>query len=626
MKITPQNVSKAVEISFGKFDHFRRARARMLGQMAGRFYSRATPGDREDRKAAPLNLLYTAVTALVPNLVYNQPKVMISTDLVPFRQYADTLQMATNHLIRKSNFRMTLRKAILDSIFMAGFIKTGIADSEQFLSIGGEDVAVGQPYADRIDPDDIILDPVARDWDEQAFVGNRFRIAQDDLLESGLYDPDLVMKLPGTYDGMSVARDTAEGIIGDKSGQDFSQELTKYVDLCEVYLPKEKIVVTLPFQRDAVQGDFLRVADYEGPERGPYHMLGFTPVSNNILPVAPAGIWYDLHILGNRIARKLARQAERLKRVLAYQAEAGEDVEQIAEADDGETVRVQDVNAVKEVQYGGAGNDSYNWLEWVKKNFSEQSGNVDLLNGTSTNTPTATQAEMLQANTSVRLSDMQNSVYDFGADVVGDLVYYLHTDPTISLPLVKEKTVLGPDGLPARQTIQMNFQGGEQQGDWLDYNVKIQPYSMARPDPNQKMRQIIEYATNVVPAGAQAASLLGPGFMIGPFLRRMAELIGIEDVDEFINDDAFQQWMAARMQMNTGDPGKAAGSIVMPQLPGLSPAMPNPGQPVPQAYGPQGGVSPQMVQNQQQQEAAGHLQRGRVSQPSANALAGSIGT
>jgi hypothetical protein len=430
LKITPQNVSKAVEISFGKFDHMRRARARMMGQMAGRFYSRQTPGDREDRKAAPLNLLYTAVTTLVPNLVYRQPKARISTDLVPFRQYADVLQLATNHLVRKTNFRMTLRKSILDSIFMAGFIKTGIADSEQYLAIGGTSVPVGQPFADRIDPDDIILDPVARDWDEQAFIGNRFRIAQDDLLNTGLYNEDLVMKLPGTYDGNNnTARDSAEGIIGDKSGQEMSQELEKYVDLVEIYLPKEKIVVTLPFQRDAVQSEFLRIADYEGPERGPYHMLGFTPVSNNIIPVAPAGIWYDLHIMGNRIARKLARQAERLKRVLAYQAEAGEDVEQVAEADDGETVRVQDVNAIKEVQYGGAGNDSYNWMEWVKKNFSEQSGNVDLLSGTSTNTPTATQAEMLQANTSVRLADMQNSVYDFAAEVIGDLVYYLHTDP-----------------------------------------------------------------------------------------------------------------------------------------------------------------------------------------------------
>lgn len=616
MKLTPQNVSKAANISLGKFDHFRRARGRFLSQMAGRFYSRTSPGDREDRKAAPLNLLYTATTTLVPNLVYNNPKARVATDILPYRDYADRLQLATNSLIGKVNFRMTLRKAITDAIFMAGFIKTGLATSEDFLPIeGGEDIVVGQPYADRIDPDDIILDPMARDWDEQSFVGNKYRVSLDDLIESGLYDADVLMALPGHFDGANGAnRDEAEGIMGDKSGQEF-QEIEKYIDLMDIYLPKEQIVVTLPYQKDKVQDKFLRIAEYGGPTRGPYHMLGFTSMSNNILPVAPAGIWYDLHILGNRIARKLARQSERIKRVLAYEGTASEDVEQIAEADDGETVRVDNLDKIKEIQYGGAGNDSYNWLEWVKKNFSEQSGNIDLLTGTSTNSPTATQAEMLQANTSVRLADMQNSVYEFAAEVLGDLVYHLHTDPLINLPLTKQQN---------GQAVQEQFVGGEQQGEWLDYNIKVQPYSMARPDPNQQTRRKMEFATNVIPAAAQAVQLLGPGFMIGPFLRRMALEVGIDDADEFLNDQAFQQWIMERLAMQTGDPGKAGAGLNMPQLPGLNSF--NPGQPNPGQMGPTGGTSPQQEQNAQQQEAAGHLQGGRVSQPSAGALAASMST
>lgn len=622
MQITPQNISKACNISFGKFDHFRRARGRFLSQMAGRFYSRTTPGDREDRKAAPLNLLYTAVTTLVPNLVYNNPKVRVATDILPYRDYADRLQMATNSLIKKTNFRMMLRKTITDAIFMAGFVKTGLASGDEFLSIDDEDanqnMAVGQPYADRIDPDDMILDPMARDWDEQAFVGHKFRVAEDDLVASGLFDEDALKNLPGHYDGANGSqRDEAEGLIGDKSGQEF-QEVEKYIDLMEVYLPKEGIIVTLPYMKDKVQDTFLRTVEYSGPTRGPYHMLGFTSMSNNILPVAPAGIWYDLHILGNRIARKLSRQAERIKRVVAYEGTAVEDVEQIADADDGETVRVDNLDKIREIQYGGAGNDSFNWVEWVKKNFSEQSGNIDLLNGTNTNSPTATQAEMLQANTSVRLADMQNSVYEFAAEVQGDLVYHLHTDPLITLPLTKQQN---------GTAVQEIFTGGEQQGDWLDYNISVQPYSMARPDPNAQVRRKMEFATNVIPAAAQAVNLLGPGFLIGPFLRRMAMEVGIDDADEFLNDDAFQEWIMERLAMQTGDPGKAAGDIQMPQLAALPGTVtPNPGQPNPRQMGPTGGTSPQQMQNQQQQEAAGRLQGGRTAQPSASALAATMST
>lgn len=615
MKITPQNISKAVNISMGKFDHFRRARGRFLSQMVGRFYQKSTPGVTEDRKASPLNLLATAVGTMVPNLVYNEPKIKVRTDMLMYRSYADILELAGNHLIQKIDLRMALRKAVVDSIFMAGFIKTGIAAADQYLTLDGLDVELGQPYAERVDPDDMILDPMARDWDEQTFIGNKFRANLEDLQQSGLYDPDLLEKLSSRYDGTNDAG-PAERVMGDNSAQRYQSEIHKYVDLAEIWLPREQIVVTLPYSKEQTFDQFLRVADFAGPKRGPYHMLGYTYVPDNILPVAPAAMWYDLHILGNRIARKLARQAERLKRVLAYTSNASEDVNEIAEADDGETVRVDDINAIKEVQYGGTGKESYDWMSWVKSHFSEQAGNIDLLNGTDTNSTTATQAQMLQANTSVRLADMQNMVYSFTAEVSEDLIFHIHTDPLIELPLVQR--VNGAEQ-------QVVYSPEMRQGDWISFNTKVQPYSMARPDPNVAVKRKMDFATNVVPAAAQAAALLGPGFNIGAFLTRMASDVGLEDADEWLNTPQMQQWIMQRMQMNTGDPGKAnamGGVMPIPSANG-QPAM-NPNQPNPSAMGPKGGVSVGTEQAQAQQEVAGQLQSAYF-QPSANARAQAIG-
>jgi hypothetical protein len=613
MKITPQKISKAVNISFGKFDHFRRARSKFMAQTVGRFYHNSSSAG-EDRKAAPLNLLHSAYTTLIPNLVYNRPKMLVSTDILPYRNYADLLRLALNHLVGKIDLRMTLRKCIADAVFMAGFIKTGIAAGEDVCCIEGSDIELGSPYAERVDPDDIILDPMARDWDEQAFIGNRYRADLDELLETGMYDPDELQKLNSRY--VTGQAGEAEKMSGDK-GMEFN-EIVRYVDLVDVYLPKQKIVVTLPYQKDAAQENFLRVADYAGPARGPYHMLGFTPVSDNILPVAPAGIWYDLHILGNRIARKLARQAERMKQVLAYQGEAVEDVKGIVDADDGETVKVEDIDKIKEVKFGGAATDSYAWMEWVKRHFSEQAGSIDMLSGTGSNVPTATQAEMLQANTSVRLGDMQNMVYSFASDVASDLMYHLHTDPLIELPLAKR--VEGTEQ-------QVFFTPETRQGEWADFNLEVKPYSMARPDPNTSVRRKLEFATNVIPAAAQAVAILGPGFKIGPFLRRMAEEVGIEDADEFLDDPAFTAYIMQRLQMNTGDPGKAGPYINMPQLGMGGPVNPNPNQPNPMAKGPTGGITPDTEQAMAQQETAGDLQAGQSGrvQPSARSMAMSRG-
>lgn len=615
MDITPQKISKAINLSRGKFDHLLRARSRFMSQMVGRFYQKTNPGDREDRKASPINLLASATGTLVPNLVYNDPKIKVRTDVLAYRNYSDILELAGNHLLHQIDLRMTLRKAIVDAIFMAGFIKTGIAESQQYLTLESTDVALGQPFAERVDPDDMIFDPMARDWDEQTFIGNKFRANLEDLQESGLYDADLLDKLASHYDGLSQDGNRAERLMGDNSARQYNNEIARYVDLAEIFLPREKLVLTLPYSKDQTFDQFLRVVDYEGPDRGPYHMLGFTFVPDNVLPVAPAMIWYDLHILGNRIARKLARQSERIKRVLAYQGNAVEDVNEIAEADDGETVRVDDINAIKEIQYGGAGKESYEWMDWVKRQFSEQAGNIDLLNGTNTDSPTATQAQMLQANTSVRLSDMQNMVYSFAAEVSTDLVFFLHTDPLIELPLIQR--VQG-------QEQQVVYSPEMRQGNWMDYNLRVEPYSMARPDPNMTVQRKLQFTTNAIPAAAQAAMMLGPGFNVGAYLTRMAKDVGIEDADEWLNTPQMQMWIMQRMQMNTGDPGKAAGGFAPPPVPGMaSPPVVNANQPVPTAMGPTGGISPQTEQAVAQQQVAGQLQSA-FHQPSTNALAQTV--
>jgi hypothetical protein len=607
MKIDPKTISRAVNVSIGKFDHLRKARGRFMQAASGRFFSKSSARlIGEDLKASPINLMYSAVGTLVPNLVYNDPKVQVTTQVLAYSDYASLLATATDDLSTRIDLRMTLRKAIYDAVFMAGFIKTGIAASDQFLTLDGVTMALGQPYAERIDPDDIIPDPSARDWRAQAFTGNKYRKALSALEAEGILDMDDLRRISKAHDQRNAA-----DLMGTSEFDRKYDDVEEYVDLVDVYFPAEGIVVTLPYEKDALQDKFLNIADYAGPDTGPYHMLGFTPVSDNLMPVAPAGIWYDLHTLGNRIARKLARQAEREKSVLAYDHDAAEDAEKLADASDGESIAVDDVNKIKEVKYGGATPEAYQWMDWVKHQFSEQSGNSDLLSGVSTNSPTATQAEMLQANTSVRLADMQNIVYNFTAEVTRDLGFFLHTDPLIDLPLIQRVNGV--------QT-QVHYTPEMRRGEFFHYVFKIKPFSMARPDPNMAVRRKLEFATNVIPAAANAAMMLGPGFKIGPFLRQMAQEVNLEGADEWLDDAAFQQHIMQQIQaaMMTGSPGKATQNAPTPPSPFQPPAF-NPGQPNPSAMGPTGGISPNTEQAMAQQETAGEIQG--LRQPSARAIA-----
>ena len=551
-KLTPQNLSKLVETSYDKFNHLRRARAKFLAQYSGRFFARSKPGDMEERKASPINMIYQAVNTLVPNLVFRDPKFKVRSEVMAYRGYADMLELAINKVGKDLKLRNELRMVIVDSLFLAGFMKTGIASSGEFLTLGNIKVPLGEPFASRVDPDDMILDPMARAWDEQVLIGNRFRVLRQDLLDSGQFDPDEIRKMATRSDNKSQFE--AQYLSGDKQSE--VREVLDYVDLVELYIPRDQRVVTIPWTKGHIADKFLSSIDWSGPETGPYHMLGYAFIPDNLLPIPPVSLWYDLHILGNRIARKIARQADRLKRVLAYEGSAIQDAETIADADDGEAIKVENLGAIKEINFGGTTEDAYSFMSWTETKFSEITNNLDMLSGQKASAPTATQSEMLQSNSSVRLADLQNQVYDFTAEIGSDIGFYLHTDPLIELPLVKR--VQGQDK-------QVVYTPEMREGKFFDYLLSVQPYSMAKPDPNMKVQHMLQFASNVIPAAASAAQILGPAFKIQAFLERIAQEIGLEEMDEIIDAPTFREWALTKL-VSELDPAKAAAFATQPPI------------------------------------------------------------
>ena len=608
-------MGRAIHFGFKKLEKFRKNRMLMMNQYVGRMYGRNKP----DRRGVPtpLNLIHQAVTTMVPNLVFGDPKMKVSSNFLLYRDYGDLLAMATNHLIEEIDLRTSLRQMILDALFMCGVSKTGLGASDSFMDMGdGYLHDVGQPFCDRVDPDDLTIDPLARDWEEAYFIGNRFRKSIPQLEEEGMYDMDLIRRLHSRY--MHSRKDEEVSFLGG-TGFDHqaANEIVEYVDLVEAWCPHENAVKVFPWDPSLHGGNEpIRTMEYDGPETGPYDVLGFAFVSDNVMPIAPAGIWLDLHQMANSTARKLAEQAERQKSILAYEATAWEDAADIRDASDGQTVRVDNVAAIKEISYGGSAEDNYKFIEWSTTYFSDMAMSMDLLSGSGTNEPTATQAELVQANTTVRLADMQRLVYDFARKIGKKLAFYLHTDPFINLPLTKR----GMDG----NDVQVFYTPEQREGDFFDYNFDVEPYSMARTDPNVQVRRKLEFFSNVVPALAQAFQMLGPAFNIEGALRIMGRDMDIKELDELINSPILQLQMQRAMELlQAGVPldpkvistlmgpvqqqTESAGPAQVGKLGQLANIGAKIGQPNPMGNM-QGGIDPQTEQNQMYQETAGELQ------------------
>jgi hypothetical protein len=554
-EITIAKMYRAVQLGEERLRNFRSSRLLFLREYAGQYYDRdhATIGNE------PLNLIFSAISTLVPNLVTNFPKTTVTSKFLIYRGYAELLGLGLDYLAKEINLRDELRRWIVDSLFVMGIMKTGIATSGDLVTFN-DDVRIdaGQPYASVVDFDDYILDPAARRLEEATFVGNRVRVPRQMLLDSGLYKNDLIESLqPAGID--PYQRREVETISQHEVTPAETVSLQDLVDVREIWVPAAKAIVTLPTGQ-SVFDDYLRVADYDGPDSGMYTYLSLTPpLPNNPLPIAPVGIWYDLHVAANKMAKKIMEQAERQKDILGYKPSAADDAQEIVDAGDGEAIGLMDPEAARVYSFGGQQKSNEAHLMQLSYWFNLATGNTDQLGGYKSDAGTATQANILQGNTSIRVEDMRDLVYCGTKHIQEKLAWYLHTDPLISLPLIKRtpipaQTVMGPMGPmlmpPKMMEQQMILSPDSRKGEFLDFHFDIEEKSMSRMDPAVRLQKALLFAAKVLPSAAQAAMVcqqMGVPFSFPAFVIRMAKELDLEWMDEVFYDPNFQAQMISQM-------------------------------------------------------------------------------
>ncbi|MBE3119230.1 MAG: hypothetical protein IMZ50_10815, partial [Candidatus Atribacteria bacterium] len=549
--------------------------------------------------------IFNAIRVLVPNLVMHNPNIDVTSDYVAYKDYAELLGLATNKTCDKVGLYKELRRWIVDALFTIGIMKVGLAASDEVVEFGDDNTQVdtGQPFAQTVDFDDWVIDPECRRIEEALYQGNRIRVPRLALLESGLYLNNLIEALPsiGETRQQGAAEMSRQQLgYGETTLQDF-------VELVELWFPGDNTVRTIPAGEESSE-EYLREADFYGPKRGPFFYLTFTPpVPNNPMPIAPVGIWYDLHVLANQMAQKICDQAIRQKDVLGYQRAAADDAQNILDANDGDAIAMDSPDGAKMFSFGGQQRSNEAHISQLQAWFNYMSGNTDSLAGISQTSAsgTATEAKQMQMNASVGIVDMQEVFYAETAGVVRTLAWYLHTDPLIQLPLTKRVEQAGPPilaptgivlpGPKVVQDVQVWLTPEARQGDFLDYVFKITPRSMARPDPREQQMIAENFAVRVIPAAAQAAqtcAMMGVPFSFPRFVIRVAKQLGIDWLEEVFQDPE----LIAKMQMQLAMGPNPAASKGQPASPGMQ----NGGGAVVA-----GGTPPPAVQDRQQaQEGA----------------------
>jgi hypothetical protein len=379
------------------------------------------------------------------------------------------MELAINQVPDEIDLGSTLRRAVMEAMFSFGVVKTGIYSSG--IVILNHDY--GQPFADVVSIDSYVVDMAAKSRNEIEYEGNEYWLPVEEV--RAMYD--------GKADEINPDEHTTIGEQGQERAESVSVDpsasvYTDKVWLRDIYIPRNNRFVTYGVKSQKV----IRIIEWDGPENGPYHLLGFSDVPGNLLPLPPVALWRDLHELGNSLFRKLGRQADAKKTVAAFQGGNDEDIEALKKASDGEGIRYNGQRP-ESITVGGIDAPTLAFYLQIRDLFSYFGGNLDSLGGLAPVTETVGQDKLISEAASARLENMAETTIGFARGIFNALAWYEWTDP------IRQRVIEKP--VPGTNIALRRVWSAEtREGNFLDYNFDIDVYSMQDDSPSTKLQKI----------------------------------------------------------------------------------------------------------------------------------------
>mgnify|MGYP003644809479 FL=1 len=539
-------LQNAIEYSRRKLQPYREKRLHAIRQFVGTHYT-----DNGATSRVPMNLLEMAISIYRRQVAARRPQVLVTSKSKEQKSVANQFEFALNSLVKDINLETTIQKWVTDAMFGMGVVKVGLTASG--MDMQGFEHDPGQPFVDNVDFDDFVFDMTAKRWDQIQFSGNRYCCPYEAIVQSKMFGRKTKDVQPNEYRKTNEFGEERIQQIGSGEGYFGDEYYSPIVELWDIWLPIENVVVTI--QADdrggVAQTEPLRVVEWEGPEEGPFHTMGFGDVPGNLMPLPPAALLMDLHEMANKVFRKVARQADRQKTITVVQSGHESDGERIVETNDGDTIRSDRPEAVREMRYGGVDQPTLAYLIQLKDMFVYMGGNLDALGGLGKLSDTAQQEQLISKSASARVADMQESATKAVKGVVTAIGKYLWYDP-VAKPTVLTKI---PD---TDYEVSLEFGPEIREGEIVEYELDIAPYSMADRSPSERARTLGELMQGFVIPMAPILQQQGYRPDMGKFLELMAKYSNTDELMDIVKKMDNQD-MEAMKKMQEAQGGGGQG-------------------------------------------------------------------
>lgn len=526
-------------------------RQQLIKLMASGYY------DIKNNRSHTLNLIDRGVSTIVPFLVEGNPRVLVESRVKNYRPWAFTTQLALNYFIDILNLaENVLIPAAINSMFGAAITRTDFY-YDRLISLEDEEIRVGSPYVELIDDSNYIGDPAAKRRCDFTFEGDKYTLptsyAKDFFAGKdkwGNQIADYITADASLEENISPRYLVSQGLDRNKL------KLRDYSTFIDIYLRDSNTIVTI--MPEGRKAKILRERDWDGPDGGPYDYLGYKFMPESATPIPPAWSWHDIDITVNTLVDKMRELAENQKDVIAYNAEAADDMKELRKAQNMGTVEVANVDAIKTLSFNGI-KDSSNW-DWVTFMLTEQTkqgANPDVLAGRGAQAPTLGQEQLIYNNATRIINNMYSRYQDFTTGILKKFAWAFWTDPMQWIPVIKEIPGVGP--MPAV------FSNSRQVGKFYDFTFKVVPYSTQRMSPELQYQKVMQFMSAWVLPTMQLSQAQGAQLDIPTVTKILADYAGIENFNQYYSTVIPNELDLVNYQMqplkNSGQSSDAFGAL-----------------------------------------------------------------
>ena len=515
-------------------------------RVARREAARKYAGDQWSSETAyvprPVNFLSLYMQIMSRNLISHDPQAMLSTFKKEYKAIVSAMEDWVNPELVRMDLAATLERGGMDALYGFHVMKVGLATPAMSEKSGWE-MGVGMPYAQCVDLDDWCMDPHARTFKECSWMGHRSRVMVETLRGSKLYEAVKRKRLQPTQDQQNNEDgDERISMLGRQYvAGELGNEAYDYVDLWEIYLPMEKLVVTMMSEDGGspmLIGDKREAFDirpYIGPYCGPYHFLSLMPpVAGNAMSKGPVQdlILMDEHL--NGIMTKLIQQAARQKEILAVAGNDG-DAKRVVDARDGEVLPIENPDKMKPMGFGGPHPNNQNFALSMWEMLNKIGGNIELMGGLGEQSKTATQDKLLNANSSATMKWMQQAMVKHTSKVIESILWFYHHHP--------EKVMTGYreiEGLeyPIERKVTPR---DREKVPFEEIEIRVDPYSLSHSTPGERLAFINQVVQQTIIPLMPILQQQGIGFDAGKFLELISKYSNNPDIEEIITNLADNQ-------------------------------------------------------------------------------------